>query len=149
MIFANIKDCKKYGCIHKEFSKAFEFLNNNGLDSLSLGRHEIDGENVFALVQEYETKPVDGAMYEAHKKFIDIQYIVSGKENMGYSSIYNLEASTSYDSEKDFMMLDGDRELFLANKGEFFIFFPEDAHMPGIIAGDKSKVRKIVIKVRI
>lgn len=148
MIFANINDYEKYECLHVNLDKAFQFLNRNDLRELSSGRYEICGDDLYAMVQEYETKPLEGAKYEAHKRYIDIQYMVDGREIMGYSSIYNLEVSEPYNSERDFEMLEGEKELLLLKNSEFFIFFPEDAHMPGIADRQSSKVRKVVVKIK-
>lgn len=149
MILDNIKNCKKYEQLNRNFEKAFQFLKREDLGSLAVGKYEIDGENIFAMVQEYETKDLENAKYEAHKKYIDIQYLIEGTENMGYVLIDDLEVSSIYSEENDFMLLTGKPRLILLNEREFFILFPEDAHMPGIFVKEKSKVRKVVVKVRV
>ena len=149
MILDNIVNCKKYEALNRNFEKAFQFLNREDLGSLPLGKYEIDGESIFAMVQEYETKDLENAKYEAHKKYIDIQYLLEGSENMGYVAIDKLEVSSPYSEENDFMLLTGKPRLILLNEREFFILFPEDAHMPGIFVKEKSKVKKIVVKVRV
>lgn len=149
MIFTNIKDSLRYESLNINFRRAFEFLNREDLNELMPGSYEIDGDNVFALVQEYETKDLDNLKYEAHSKYIDIQYMVSGQEMVGYCNIDNLTNSTIYNEENDFMLLDGDGEMLLLRSKEFFVFFPEDAHLPGIKVADKLKVKKVVIKVRV
>lgn len=149
MILDNIKNCKKYEQLNRNFEKAFQFLKREDLGSLAVGKYEIDGENIFAMVQEYETKDLENAKYEAHKKYIDIQYLIEGTENMGYVLIDDLEVYSIYSEENDFMLLTGKPRLILLNEREFFILFPEDAHMPGIFAKEKSKVRKVVVKVRV
>ncbi len=147
MILDNILNCKKYETLNKNFEKAFKFLKREDLGSLTVGKYEIDGESVFAMVQEYETKDLENVKYEAHKKYIDIQYLVDGTENMGYDLIDKLEVSSPYSEETDFMLLTGKPRLILFNEGEFFILFPEDAHMPGIFVKEKNKVKKVVVKV--
>ncbi|MBU3144820.1 YhcH/YjgK/YiaL family protein [Clostridium sp. CF012] len=149
MILDNIVNCKKYEALNRNFEKAFQFLNREDLGSLPLGKYEIDGESIFAMVQEYETKDLENAKYEAHKKYIDIQYLLEGSENMGYVTIDKLEVSSPYSEENDFMLLTGKPRLILLNEGEFFVLFPEDAHMPGIFVKEKRKVKKIVVKVRV
>jgi biofilm protein TabA len=149
LIFANIKDAERYENINMNFKKAFNFLKREDLNELLPGRYEIDSENVFALVQEYETKDLYNAKYEVHKKYIDIQYMLEGQEKVGYCNLDNLKVSTPYSIEKDFMLLDGEKELFLLNSKEFFVFFPEDAHMPGLVNKEKLKVKKVVIKIKI
>jgi biofilm protein TabA len=147
MILDNIKNCKKYEALNRNFEKAFEFLKREDLGDLPVGKYEIDGENVFAMVQEYETKDLENAKYEAHRKYIDIQYLIEGTENMGYASMNKLEVASIYSEENDFMLLTGNPRLILLNEGEFFILFPEDAHMPGIFHKERKKVKKVVVKV--
>ncbi|MFL0268636.1 YhcH/YjgK/YiaL family protein [Candidatus Clostridium radicumherbarum] len=149
LIFANIKDVQRYENLNINFIKAFKFLNREGLNELLPGKYEIDGDHVYALVQEYETKELDNVKYEAHQKYIDIQYMVYGQEMVGYCNIDNLTTSTPYNRESDYILLDGDGEMLLLRSKEFFVFFPEDAHLPGIKAAEKLKVKKVVIKVRI
>lgn len=149
MILDNLKNCSKYEGLNSNFAKAFDFLKREDLNSLAVGKYELDGENIFALVQEYETKTLDTAIYEAHKKYIDIQYLVEGIENMGYQPIDNLVVSIPYDKEKDFMVLSGETRLTMYEKGEYFILFPEDGHMPGVFHEEIKKVKKVVIKVAI
>ena len=84
LVFANIKDYESYEELHVNFKKAFEFLKREDLKSLLPRKYEIYGEDVFALVQQYETKDLENAMYEAHQKFIDIQYMLESCENMEY-----------------------------------------------------------------
>jgi len=147
MILDSIKNCKKYEGLNRNFEKAFQFLKREDLGSLAVGKYEIDGEDIFAMVQEYETKDLENAKYEAHKKYIDIQYLMEGTENMGYVSLDKLEVFSPYNEESDFMLLEGEPRLILLNQKEFFILFPEDAHMPGIFVKAKSKVKKVVVKV--
>jgi len=147
MILDNIENYKKYEELNRNFEKAFKFLKREDLGSLAVGKYEIDGEEVFALVQEYETKDLENAKYEAHKKYIDIQYMLDGNEYMGYSSIDKLKITSPYSEENDFMLLSGEANLIMLNSKDFSVFFPEDAHMPGIAIKDKNKVRKVVVKV--
>jgi biofilm protein TabA len=149
LVFSNIKNYERYEGLHTNFKKAFQFLNREDLKFLLPGKYEIDGEEVFAFVQEYETKEVKNVKYEAHQKYIDIQYMLEGSEKMGYFPLKDLSVFLPYNIEEDFMLLDGEKELFLFRNNEFFIFFPEDAHIPSIIASKREKVKKVVIKVKV
>ncbi len=148
MVYGNIDNWENYQCLNENFNKAFQFLINNDLKELPVGRYDIYGEEVFAMVQEYDTKDEEEGKYEAHKKYIDIQYMVQGEEKVGYAFVENIETCLPYDSEKDFMLLEGKKEFFFLREKEFYIFFPEDAHMPGIAKGNKTRVKKVVIKVK-
>lgn len=149
MILDNIVNSKKYEALNRNFEKAFQFLKREDLGALAVGKYEINGESVFALVQEYETKDLENAKYEAHKKYIDIQYLIEGTENMGYVTLDKLEVSSPYSEENDCLLLTGEPRLISFSEGEFFILFPEDAHMPGMFVKEKRKVKKVVVKVRI
>lgn len=149
MICENINSTKNYSSINKNFEKAFEFLKHNDLKELAVGKYEIDGDNVFASVQEYITKTEEEMNWESHEKYIDIQLIVEGQELMGYAPVEGLEVKEDLRPEKDFIIyketLRGSNINF--TNGDYAIFFPEDAHRPGCAVGECSKVKKIVVKV--
>jgi len=147
MILDNIRNCEMYTAENKGLEKGFEFIKEYLKNPLEAGKYEIDGDKVYAVVQEYETKAP--GKFEAHKKYIDIQFIVSGKELIGYENIKALTPDTEYDAEKDFMLFEGKKgttELILES-GMFAVFYPEDGHMPGCMAESPEKVVKIVVKV--
>jgi YhcH/YjgK/YiaL family protein len=135
----------------ERWDKAFSFLKSNDLSGLELKRYDIDGDNVYAPVSEYLTKDEKDARYEAHRKYIDIQYVVSGTEIIGLAPMsQKTEVLEPYDSTKDIEFLtSGDGENLIATPERFFIFFPEDAHRPGVKYQENSPVRKVVVKVKI
>ena len=149
MICGNIKIAKDYSSINKNFIKAFEFLRSNNLNELSLGKHEIEGEKIFALVQEYTTQKEEEKKWESHEKYIDIQLIIEGQEVMGYVPISDLIIEEDLRPEQDMIFyketLKGCNIKF--SNDEYAIFFPEDGHKPGCAFNDCSKIRKIVVKV--
>lgn len=137
---------------HKErWDKAFTFLKENDLKSIELKKYELDGTNLFASPSEYMSKDEENARYEAHKKYIDIQYVVSGKELIGISPLSDQkEVLVPYSEEKDIMFVTVNNiKNYLAVPDRFFIFFPEDIHRPGLKDGESSQVRKMVIKVKV
>jgi YhcH/YjgK/YiaL family protein len=137
---------------HKErWDKAFSFLKDNDLAKLELKRYEIDGSEVYAPVSEYITKNEEDARYEAHIKYIDIQYVVSGKELIGVAPMSDRkEILEPYDETKDVMFLTVNLVNNLnAAPDRFFIFFPDDVHRPGLKDGENSQVRKVVVKVKV
>lgn len=150
MIVANIKDVwvENYKALHPRFEAAFCALKKLIADNAEVGKYEIDGQNIYAMVQEYETKPVAEKKFEIHKDYIDIQYIISGKEVMGNESLDKLTPMGEYKPDAQlFYMNDGYDKIFLSD-GEFAIFFPEEPHAPGGAVDDKpSAVKKIVVKV--
>jgi YhcH/YjgK/YiaL family protein len=149
MIFDTINNSSQYTKLHDNFKKAFNFINQYEKKPLSDGVHKIDGENLFAIVDSYYTNEVETQKAEAHRKYIDIQYIYSGKEKIGYCNIGNMKPVKKYSNQNDitFFEYDFNNWLFIKEK-EFVIFYPEDVHMPCIRSGTaKSKVKKIVIKI--
>jgi YhcH/YjgK/YiaL family protein len=137
---------------HKErWDKAFAFLKDNDLTKLEVKRHEIDGTSVYAPVSEYMTKNEEDARYEAHKKYADIQYVISGKELIGIAPMSDKKEITEpYDETKDVMFLTvSSINNSNADPGRFFIFFPDDVHRPGLKDGENSQVRKVVVKVKV
>ena len=100
------------------------------------------------MVQEYDTKPAAQAKWEAHRKYIDIQYVISGMERMGFANLKTMQVG-EYAPERDFQALNGAGSFVDVFAGAFVIFFPEDGHMPCLCVDAPEPVRKIVLKVRI
>ena len=152
MVFDNLKNCELYYGMHPRFKEAFDFIKKAIAENLDAGKYEIDGKELWASVQEYTSKLYEDAKAEAHKNYIDIQFIVSGIEKMANTEIANIEPNTEYNSEKDVMFY-ADKEdvsTLVAKSGDFAIFFPNDIHKPGMTFGDTpSEVKKIVVKVRV
>lgn len=135
----------------QRWEKAFSFLKNSDLAKLELKRYDIDGDNLYASVSEYLSKNEETTKFEAHKKYIDIQYVISGKEIMNIAPMSSVkEVVTPYDATKDIEFITiGKIVNFYATPANFFIFFPDDAHRPGLKDGVNATVRKIVIKVKV
>lgn len=137
---------------HKDrWDKAFAFLKDNDLTKLEVKRYEIDGDNAYALVSEYLSKNEEDARYEAHRNYIDIQYVISGRELIGIAPVsMKKDVLEPYDALKDIMFLSVSQGNNLkADAGRFFIFFPDDLHRPSLKDGENSQVHKVVVKVKI
>ena len=135
----------------ERWDKAFIFLKSSDFSKLETKRYDIDGDNLYATVSEYLSKNIENAKFEAHQKYIDIQYVISGSEMMGVAPVsMKKEVLAPYDANKDieFMTVTQNSE-FKATPDRFFIFFPSDIHRPGVKVGENSQVRKVVIKVKI
>ena len=148
MIVCAVKDLEKYQALNKNFSKVIEYLKNNDIALLPLGRTDVCGDEVFISSQEFEGKTNEAAKLETHVKYIDIQMPFSIVENIGWRSLDNLSSpSQPYNENDDIAFFDEPSTSYVTlQPGECVIFFPEDAHAPGIAEG---KLRKAVIKVRI
>lgn len=148
MILDTIGNAGRYAGIHDGFRKAFEFLSQADPGSLSTGRVEIEGDRLFAIVSKGRGRGRREARLEAHARYIDIQYVVSGIDMMGWKPVAACKRPAGqFDSEKDIGFFDDDPEAWIAvHSGAFAIFFPEDAHMPLLSAGE---IHKIVVKVAV
>ena len=131
------------------WDKAFAFLRDHNLDSLPKGKYVIDGDNVTASVTEDPSKDFDKTNWESHRKFIDVQCIISGEEKMGVWPVAGATVTKEYDEKRDAANYTATGKFYVAGPGEFFIFFPADAHRPNITPGGNKVVKKIVIKVRV
>ena len=147
MIIDALVNSKKYENLHKDFKLVFEYIKTHDLTQMECGRHEIRGNEVFFNLQEYETKP--SQKLEAHKKYIDIQVVITGEEYMGYTNFDNTTISEAYDSEKDVMFLSGNVDKLKADNKTFLIFYPQDAHMPALSIKENTKVKKAIFKISV
>lgn len=138
-----------YASISANLQKGFDFLTQPDLTSLANGRHDIDGNEVFALVSEYDSKEHADCRLEAHRTYTDIQYIVSGREAIGYASLGAQKILVEFNAEKDIVFFTGDTTPLNMESGMFAVFFPQDVHRPCMQINGPEKVKKIVVKVKI
>ena len=148
MILDTVENYQLYNSINERIAKGFDFLRTTDLDSLPSGKHDIEGDTIFALVQEYQTKPLEECKLESHKKYIDIQYVIRGEEMMGITT-QNNQKIIEINEEKDYTFYEGNTSLVLVSKGMFTIFFPDDLHQPCVQIESAAEVKKVVIKVLI
>ncbi len=147
MILDLLDNAARYEPLHPDLAAAFAFLRQPGLATLATGRHTIAGDRVYAIVQDYDTKPLTEGFLEIHQRYLDVQFVVSGEELIGWAPLANQTEQTAYDSSRDIAFLHGAAEPIRVQQGQFAIFFPHDAHMPCRTAGTPTRVRKIVVKV--
>jgi len=151
MIKDNIKNANLYYNVSKQLEIGLKYLENTDFSHVENGKYEISGKDVYAIVQDYFSKPKDTCKFEAHKKYTDIQYIVKGGEQMGVSEVDNFTDLITYDKEKDIVFLtqkDGVNPTFINMcENEFIIFTPKDAHMPSVAIEHAAYVKKVVVKV--
>ena len=149
MIYDRLKNKEQYYTLHKNFKKAFEFLANTDLKNIEDGSYEIDGKAIYANVQSLKTKLVKDKKWEVHRKYIDIQYVISGEEKMGYGILEDFnEITQKYDTEKDVEFLNGDKFNFVdVQEGDFVIFYPNDVHAPMLSVNEPINVKKVIVKI--
>jgi YhcH/YjgK/YiaL family protein len=148
----NRKEFAVYYFKNKErWDKAFAFLRDSDLTKLSVKRYDIDGDNLYAIVSEALTKNEEDTRFEAHRKYIDIQHVINGAEQMSVTPLADKKDElVPYDSAKDVeFMTVNTTASYEATPDKFFIFFPGDIHRPSVKIGDNKIVRKVVVKVKI
>lgn len=112
------------------------------------GKYPIDGDRIYAMVQEYETGPAEEKVYEAHRRYLDLQYLVEGEEVIYHSALDRLQVTKPYQDEGDYALFSGPRDQALIFRpGYWAVFFPQDAHVPCCVHGKPGRVRKVVVKV--
>lgn len=148
MIIDNLNNTKDYEHVHPLFKQAFDFLKNGDLSAMPLGKVEIAGDDLFAMISDSRLKAVQEAKLEVHNKYLDIQMPLSGSETMGWKSRVLLEKSLeAFDTERDIQFFeDSISTFFNLEPYNFVIFFPQDGHAPCIGEGS---VKKVVIKIKL
>lgn len=128
---------------------AYKFLKETDFETIPTGRYDLDKSDTYATVSDYVTKDADTAFFEAHRKYVDIQYVPVGREYIGITSLEAIDSvKLEYDEEKDIMFFSkADKTQRLADKRKFLVFFPSDGHMPCLKVGKNDTVRKVVIKI--
>ena len=148
MILDSLDRAATYSGLGDRIARALKFLQENDCVKLPAGKLPIDGDNVYALVQDYQSKPRSEGVWEAHRRHIDVQFVAAGIEEMGYAPLASLTTRTPYDETKDFELVNGPGNFVTVPAGHFTIFFPQDGHIPGLAAeGQPAAVRKVVVKV--
>lgn len=146
MIIDTLERADSYSLIHPAFKEAFAFLKQPGLADLPLGRYEIQGDRLFCTISKETGRRRTEAKLEAHRKYIDIQYVIDGTEEMGWRQTSTCgRVRTNYDAGKDIGFFEDEPETWTkVLPGSFVIFLPEDAHAPLVGEGG---IHKVVIKV--
>jgi YhcH/YjgK/YiaL family protein len=149
MIADVLKNRHIYAAISPRIKTALEYIAQTDFSSMEPGKYELDGSNLFALVQAYDSIPLEMGKWECHKKYIDIQFIAEGVEQIGCNNIDQMKVTTEYNPEKDVAFLSGEGDYITYSKGSYGIFFPEDAHQPKIAVNNiPTSVKKVVIKIK-
>ena len=145
MIIDKIENIGLYASVLDGLDKAGEFVNSFYKNPGEPGRYELDGDKVFANVSSYKTKPREGAQFEAHRKYADLQAVISGTELIGWSPPDSLkEESESFSGGGDIAFYSGGSMLdVVLPAGYFVLLLPGDAHMPCIQAERRVRGTKI------
>lgn len=147
MIYDLIENKALYMKLGEKYEKAFAFIEKAMKEDVATGKHIIDGDNVYANVSEYDTK-TEG-VYEAHKDYIDLQFVLSGHEEIYWKNIKDCTPTTEYDKDGDYLLLTAENPVVLdMPEGAFAILYPDDVHAPCRAYKEVSHVKKIVVKIK-
>jgi biofilm protein TabA len=151
MIYDTKENLQNYKGISKNLDLALDYLTQTDLSGAEAGKYEIDGSHVFALVQTPETRPQEQCRWEAHKKYIDIQYLIDGEEAIGFQKTEAMTVSEPYDAEKDIVFFHENGKGFFPRlaPGSFVICFPTDAHMPLLCTQEPQHIKKVIVKIEV
>jgi YhcH/YjgK/YiaL family protein len=150
MVIDKLENAYLYAGLSAKIEKGLEVLKDKKLSTKKDGRYDVDGGNLYYIVQRYTTKPIKEGRLEAHKKYIDIQFVASGEEVIGHSLLSQLNIEEPYDEAKDvvfYKVPDGINTIKLS-KGMFCVLFPQDGHMPCCQLNGPSNVVKVVVKLK-
>lgn len=132
--------------------KAIEYLQKTDFEKIKNGKHFLEGEKMFVILDEYKTISRDYKKAEMHRKFIDVQFIISGEESMGFDfETENDQPSENYSPEKDVALYDkiNKENYFTVQKNMYIVFYPGEIHRPGCSLEGEVNVRKAIVKISV
>ncbi|MBY5943701.1 N-acetylneuraminate anomerase [Photobacterium rosenbergii] len=150
MIVGHIDQRETFSYLPAAVHRSLAFLSGTNLETLPVGRHDIDGDKIFVNVMAFETSSAESKLHEVHRDYLDIQFLVAGSERIGFavaSEAHTVEKP--YDSENDFWLagaVEGESEVLL-EPGMFAIFLPGQPHKPGCTVAAPQLIKKAVVKV--
>ena len=149
MLYDSLKHIEFYKGTHPGVYRALEILRDTDFSQLEDKRYEVDGDNLFFFLQSYETKP-DNDTPEAHRKYIDIQFLVSGREKMGVAPLEDMSEEVEARPDGDIWFYRGPMDYITLTAGDrFAVLWPGDAHAPSIAVDSPAPCRKCVVKVKV
>lgn len=151
MIMDKIENWNLYLLKKSNLYLGAEFILKQVNGGIKDGRYEIKGNDIYAMVQSYMTDAAENKKLESHRCYIDMQYIVSGTEVMGWLHTNGLKIMTPYSEENDVIFYHNSKYMsqLVLTEGMFAVFYPDDAHRPGCFLDKPEPARKIVVKVKI
>ncbi len=149
MIVDQLSNAHLYNGLGERLVTALRYLQSHNFNEIEDGKHTIRGEEIYLVLRRYTPNPVtDASKVEAHRKYYDVQYVASGREQMGYAPLSKVQITDPYKEDGDYLLGKCPMSMIDAPEGMFFIFGPEDAHLPGAaVPGVSGQVLKAVVKV--
>lgn len=150
MITDKIDSAEIYYGLGKRIAQGLALLKDPAVLNAAKGRHEVDGDNLYYMADDYDSKPENQGRIEAHRKYIDIQYVISGREWIGCRTLDGLKLETPYNPDKDIEFYTRAEPMTRLDMeaGTFCILWPHEAHMPCRMFDKPVPVKKIVVKVK-
>jgi len=152
MVIDHLSNAAQYTALHPLFAKAFEYLKNFD-PATPDGKYELDGKQLYAMVQRYDTAPEPSKAWESHQVYADIQFIVAGREKMLWAPVGELTPKDGYNAERDMEKYaevpPKHAAANLVSPGFFAIYFPEDGHKPAVMVEQPEPVVKVIMKIRL
>ena len=148
MIYDKIEHIETYAPISERLAKGLHLLKETDFSVLEPGRYEVEGSDLYFMVQRYQSKEKNDTP-EAHKNYIDIQYLLSGEELIGVGALADMTEEVTANPDSDFWLYHGPLSNIKLGNGYFTVLFPQDAHAPGIAVDAPAPVKKVVVKVRV
>lgn len=150
MIFGHIAQPDTYSYLPAAMQQAIAFLQQTDMQNLPVGRHDIEGDLLYVNVMQFDTQPADQKQAEVHKEFIDIQYLISGVERIGFGLAHCTNPiAKDYDPHSDYYLVESvvDESEVILSPGMFAVFLPEQPHKPGCSIAQPTTLKKAVIKM--
>ena len=150
MILDTLTNRGRYERLSAGIERALSYLADTDFAALENGKIAIDADKIYAMLMTYDTEPESIRSFEVHRKYLDVQYILSGREIIYWAPLEELSPKGEYSDEKDILFLSGEaRARLQLTAGSFAVFYPEDGHKPNCAWDAPQRVRKAVVKVRI
>lgn len=150
MIVDQINNYGLYIGKNEKIDRAISYIKEMDFKNLEPKMYEVDGYEIFFNLIEYETKEEEERFWESHKKYIDLHFILEGKEFIGYEQFNRMKVKENYHEADDYYLLEGNlQSKVLLQKDDFMILYPEDVHMTALKVDELERVRKVVFKIKI
>lgn len=147
MVSGHLQDIMQYAGLSDRLARAMAYLQQTDFTTMAPGKYEVEGNTIFAIVNEFMTKPQEACEPETHRKYIDIQFMVSGKERFGWAPLLQQKPLAPYSEEQDLLLYHPENLNYLnLSAGMFILFYPTDIHMPEICVDEPELVKKVVMK---
>lgn len=150
MIYDTKDHLLQYKGISRNLDTAIDYLLQNDISGLTPGKYPINGDAVFLMIQDVKPLLRESAKWESHRKYVDIQYLIQGKESIGFQKTDSLKAKKAYSETNDIAFYEDNGNGFFVDlkKESFVVCFPTDAHMP-LVGNANTAIKKAVIKVEV